>query len=148
MKLVTLAALAAVSSVAWAQSDENLPQAEQSLPMNRPVSVNGITAECTGIAHSGDDSTPDGFPVRVEFANDRGEYTAGADVTVSRSDGRPIAQFGCPANWVLLGGLPPEEYKVTATIAPGPGGTESARFRPPERGHERVVLHFTSPAAD
>ena len=116
--------------------------------MNRPVTMTGFTVACTGI---GEDQQNNPlwatYPVRVEFTNQQGQYTAGAEVTLAKPDGQVMAQFRCPATWVLFNNLPAGTYKVTATVAPGPGGTESAEFQPPRSGQRRMALRFSSPAA-
>ena len=140
---IAVAAVAAFACAAQAQT-EAAP-----LPMNHPVTVAGITVACTGIGMDQQNNPLwSSYPVRVELTNQQGQYTAGANVTLAKADGQPMAQFRCPASWVLFNGLPAGSYKVTATIAPGPGGTESAEFRPPATGQKRVELRFSATAAE
>jgi hypothetical protein len=135
---LSIAVAAAVFSVA--------AHARHEIPMDNPVTVSGIEVVCTGIGSAQDDPRWKAYPVRVEFSNKAHEYLSDADIVLAKADDTGLASFFCPATWVLFK-LPPGNYRVTATVVPGPGGTASATFTTPAKGQKRVILRFTSPAA-
>jgi len=134
--ILTVAALAA--GAAHARND---------IAVDKPVTVSGIETVCTGIGSAQSDPRWKAYPVRVEFSNKRHEWVSDVDVVLAKSDGTALAQLFCPATWVLFK-LPVADYVVTATVAPGPGGTASLKFTVPAKGQKRVVLVFTSPTAN
>lgn len=122
-------------------------QADVPLPMDNPISIDGIQTVCTGI---GDEAQHDprwlAFPIRIEFSNGGAQYLSGAHVVLSSSAGKPLAALDCAGPWVLFQ-VGPGSYKVTATLTGGQGGgTVSASFSPPAKGQKRVVLDFKLPA--
>lgn len=141
MKFVHLAAAAVLLGGAagfiW-------PAHADPLPMDQPITVNGIETACTGI---GDDAQTDPrwptYPVRVEFSNGGAQYLSGAHVTLSQA-GKTLASFDCSGAWVLFKNLKPgANYKVAATITGQSGaGEKSATFTPPSRGQKRVVIQY------
>jgi len=142
MKFVHLA-LAAVATGAllgfvW-------PANADPLPMDQPVTVNGIESVCTGVGSAEDNPQWKTYPVRVEFSNGGAQYLSGAHVTLSQG-GKTLTDFDCAGPWVLFQ-LKPGSYKVTATITDQPGaGTRSAMFSPPASGQKRVVIQFPTPS--
>ncbi|HUO99506.1 MAG TPA: hypothetical protein VMU01_12615 [Rhizomicrobium sp.] len=122
-------------------------QARNDIPMDKPVDVSGIETVCTGIGSAQDDPRWKTYPVRIDFSNKKHEYVSDADVVLSKADGTALAQFFCPATWVLFK-LPAGDYQVKATVAPGPGGTATMKFTAPAKGQKRVILVFTSPLAE
>lgn len=122
-------------------------EARNEIAMDKPVKVSGIETVCTGIGSAQTDPRWKTYPVRVEFANKARRYVSDADVVLAKADGTKLAAFFCPASWVLFK-LPAGDFEVTATVAPGPGGTASQRFTAPATGQKRVVLVFTSAAAE
>lgn len=114
-----------------------------SLPMDTPITMDGIETVCTGIGSSKDDPRWLEYPVRVEFSNGGAQYLAGAHVNLSR-EGRTLASFDCIGSWVLFR-LPKGNYKVEATLTGQQGGgPRSAAFattgEPPQK---RVVIQFS-----
>jgi hypothetical protein len=111
------------------------------LPMDNPITINGVEAVCTGIGSSQQDPRWPSYPVRVEFSNGGAQYLAGAHVTLS-SGGKQLAAFDCSGSWVLFR-VKPGNYKVSATLTDQPGsGERSATFSPPPHGQKRVVIQF------
>ncbi|HEY2033390.1 MAG TPA: hypothetical protein VGH02_06845 [Rhizomicrobium sp.] len=114
------------------------------LPMDQPITVNGIETACTGI---GDQAKTDprwpAYPIRVEFSNGGAQYLSGAHVTLSQG-GKTLTSFDCSGAWVLFKNLRPgATYKVAATITGQPGaGEKSATFTPPSSGQKRVVIQY------
>lgn len=119
------------------------PALADSMPMDTPVTVDGIATVCTGI---GDDAQNDprwkAYPIRVEFSNGAAQYLSGAHVTLSDAHGKTLASVDCSGAWVLFQ-LAQGSYKVFATLLSHPGEpARSAAFSPPASGQKRVVLEF------
>ena len=79
-------------------------QADVPMPMDNPVSIDGVQTVCTGI---GDEAQKDprwlAFPVRIEFSNGGAQYLSGAHVVLSSSGGKTLAALDCAGP---LGALP------------------------------------------
>ncbi len=124
----------AVAGLIW-------PASADPLPMDSPVSADGVETVCTGIGSGQDDPRWKSYPIRVEFSNGGAQYLAGAHVTLS-GGGKTLAAFDCAGSWVLFK-LSPGSYKVGATLLYNQGGgTRSATFSPPASGQKRVVIQF------
>lgn len=120
-----------------------VPALAAPLPMDTPVTVDGIATVCTGI---GEDAQNDprwkAYPVRIEFSNGAAQYISGAHVTLSDAGGKPLVSVDCSGAWVLFQ-LVPGNYKVSATLRDHPNEpARSASFSPPANGQKRVVLEF------
>jgi hypothetical protein len=118
-------------------------EADVPMPMDNPISVDGVDTVCTGI---GDEAQHDArwlaYPIRVEFSNGGAQYLSGAHVVLSAVGGKTLAAVDCDGPWVLFK-VGPGNYKVTATLTSQPGGEpRSATFSPPAKGQKRVVLQF------
>jgi hypothetical protein len=119
------------------------PAHAESLPMDTPITVNGIETACSGIgdAPKTDPRWP-AYPVRVEFSNGGAQYLSGAHVTLSEG-GKTLTSFDCAGSWVLFKNLKPgATYKVAATITGQPAGEKSVNFTPPASGQKRVVIQY------
>lgn len=117
------------------------PAAADSLPMDNPVTINGVETVCTGIGSAQDNPRWKTYPIRVEFSNGGAQYLAGAHVTL-KSGGTQLASFDCSGAWVLFR-IKPGDYTVSATLTDQPaGGERSATFSPPSSGQKRVVIQF------
>ena len=118
------------------------PASADPLPMDQPITVNGIDTACSGI---GDAPKQDprwaAYPIRVEFSNGGQQYLSGAHITLSQG-GKTLTSFDCSGAWVLFK-VPAGNYKVSATITDQPGaGERSAMFSPPATGQKRVIIDF------
>jgi len=122
-------------------------QADVPMPMDNPISIDGVQTVCTGI---GDEAQHDprwlAYPIRIEFSNGGSQYLSGAHVVLSSAGGKTLAALDCEGPWVLFQ-VGPGAYKVTATLT----GQQSAppataTFSPPSKGQKRVVLDFKMPA--
>jgi hypothetical protein len=119
------------------------PALADRMPMDTPVTVNGISTVCTGI---GDEAQHDprwaAYPIRVEFSNGGAQYIAGGHVELKKTSGETLASVDCSGTWVLFQ-LPAGDYSVTATLLYHPNQpARSASFSPPATGQKRVVLEF------
>ena len=119
-----------------------------SLPMDTPVSIDGIDTVCTGVGSGKDDPRWQSYPVRVEFSNGAAQYLAGAHVTLSGA-GRLLASFDCSGSWVLFQ-LPAGRYSVSAVLAGEPNAQpRSTTFTTAGGGpQKRVEVEFTHMAAN
>jgi hypothetical protein len=133
-----LSRAAAISAAVFAVL--STPSFGQSMPMDNPVTINGIDTVCTGIADSKDDPRWKAYPIRVEFSNGGAQYLAGAHVALFEH-GKQLTTVDCPASWVLFK-LSPGDYTVTANILNSSAKPRTAKFSPPDHGQKRVVLQF------
>ncbi len=64
-------------------------EADVPMPMDNPISVDGVDTVCTGI---GDEAQHDArwlaYPIRVEFSNGGAQYLSGAHVVLSAVGGK------------------------------------------------------------
>jgi len=133
---ISAVAIGAAAGFAWPA------HAQSYVPMDNPISINGVDTVCTGI---GDEAQHDprwaAYPIRVEFSNGGAQYLSGAHVTLSQG-GKTLAALDCAGSWVLFR-IPPGSYHVEATLLNNQGGgARSAEFSPPAHGQKRVVLQF------
>ena len=88
-------------------------QADVPMPMDNPISIDGVQTVCTGI---GDEAQHDprwlAFPLRVEFSNGGAQYLSGAHVVLSSVGGKTMAALDCEGPWVLFQ-VGPGTYKIT-----------------------------------
>jgi len=111
-----------------------------SMPMDNPVTLNGIETVCTGIADSKDDPRWKAYPVRIEFSNGGAQYLAGAHVALAEK-GKELVSLDCNGSWVLFR-LAPGSYEVTGALLDSNAKPRTAKFSPPARGQKRIVLRF------
>ena len=137
LRKVILRSLAAAAAIAFMQAT---PAVADPMPMDNPVTLNGIETVCTGIADSKDDPRWKTYPVRIEFSNGGNQYLAGAHVELSQGS-KQLASLDCSASWVLFK-LAPGEYSVTATLTGSSAKPRTAKFSPPATGQKRIVLRF------
>lgn len=147
MRTLILAALVWVlgAGTSAAASGAGVPDM-QSMPVDRPITVAGIEAACTGVGETRMDPRWLGYSIRLEFSNARNEYLAGEEVTLYDAANRPIAAFACADPWLLLD-LPPGTYLVEARITGEADlGIRRVAVHPNAQGQQRVVIQF--PDAD
>ena len=120
-------------------------QADVPLPMDNPISMDGVQARHRHRRRSAARSALAGIPIRIEFSNG-GQYLSGAHVVLSSSAGKTLAALDCAGPWVLFQvgpGTPRGDGKYTG----GQGGsTMQCHFcRRQPRRRDRVVLDFKLP---
>ena len=120
------------------------PALAGSMPMDRPVTLNGIETVCTGI---GDEAMHDprwkAYPIRVEFSNGGAQYLAGPHFVLKDNDGKVLTSLDCDGPWVLLQLPAGKDYIAAASFSDDPeDGERSGRFKVPSHGQKRVVLAF------
>jgi hypothetical protein len=120
----------------------------QSLPQDRPITMNGIEVVCTGTGSSKDKVDWQSYPVRVEFSNGAAQFLSGMQIKLS-DGGKDLADFTCWAPWVLFKMQPGGNYKITASLAGRANSpVKSATFSPPSSGQKRVEIAFPEIAAN
>jgi hypothetical protein len=142
MKTIRIAALTAFATLLAGAAFAD------SLPMDTPVTMDGLETVCTGIGSGKDDPRWPSYPVRVEFSNGGAQYLAGVHLTLA-GQGKTLASFDCIGSWVLFK-LPAGSYKVTATLTGQPGGaTRSTMFKTSGSGaQQRVEVQFPKLSAN
>ena len=121
------------------------PALADSLPMDAPISIDGLETVCTGIGGTRDDPRWLAYPVRIEFSNSAAQYLAGAHVTLSDAKGKLLADVDCAGTWLLFK-LDPGTYVVRASLT-GQSATKprSTTFKLTgrEAKQKRIVLQFS-----
>ncbi len=136
-----LAGIALLACAAAAQADP--------MPMDAPITDNGIETVCTGI---GDEAQSDPrwktYPVRIEFSNGGAQYLSGVHLTLADSEGKTLTSIDCAGAWVLFR-LAPGQYRVSATLLSQPGAPpRSVTIAPPATGQKRFVIQFAGVGAN
>lgn len=109
-----------------------------------PIHENGATIVCTGVGSSKDNQQWGSYPIKLVFANTRGEYVAGEHVKLSGRDGALI-QTDCDAPWVLLK-TPAGHYTVTATLNNSMGVRRAGtQFSTSDFSHTQKVMTLEFP---
>jgi len=121
------------------------PALAGSIPMDQPVSLNGIETVCTGI---GDEAMHDprwaAYPIRVEFSNGGAQYLAGPHFVLKDTEGKVLTSLDCSGPWILLQLPPGKDYIAAGSFSDDPqDGERTGRFTVPSNGKQkRVVLAF------
>ncbi len=122
-----------------------LPAAAQAqeatlLPPDKPVTVAGVEAVCTGI---GSDARENplwaSYPLKVEVAGQGGHYLGDVHVTVSQ-ERKTVAAVKCSGPWILFR-VPAGRYRVEGLTE---GLTASSSALVFEKGQSRIILRFPS----
>jgi len=109
-----------------------------SLPMNRPVTTDGIEAVCTGIGLGDEDKLRwNAYPLKVVVAGKGGQFLAGETVSVLK-DGKTLTAVYCDGPWVLFR-LAPGRYRIDGALDGGAAGTAVVV---PAKGQGRAILRF------
>jgi hypothetical protein len=106
---------------------------------DQPVTVSGVETVCTGVGSAKDNPAWAAYPVKLVFANPKGEDLAQVQVSVMQG-GKPVVQTQCDAPWILMK-LPAGAYSVTATV-PGQAGARvgKANFTSAASGQKTVTV--------
>jgi hypothetical protein len=114
----------------------------QVMAMDRPLTIGGIHAACTGVGQTRADPQWLTYSIRLEFSNARAEYLSGEEVVIYDDANRPILSLACEDPWLLLD-LPPGTYLVEARIqGEADLGIRRVAVHPTARGQQRVVIQF------
>jgi hypothetical protein len=132
---VVCAAVASVLAGMTVRADD-----ANTLPVDRPTTVNGIEVACTGIGEEAqsDPRWPD-YAVRIEFADGQAQYLADMDVTIADGNGEVLFHLRCDSPW-FLAKLAPGKYTVTGSYQDRL--TKTAKFAAPVKGQARIVVRF------
>jgi hypothetical protein len=102
---------------------------------DQPVTVGGVETVCTGVGSAKDNPAWSGYPVKLVFANPKGEDLAQEHIAVTQG-GKPVVETDCDAPWVLMK-LPAGEYSVAASIG---ARTGNANFSTSGSGQKTVTI--------
>lgn len=128
-RLIPALTVAAATSAAAAPPD---------LPMDKPTTVNGIEAVCTGI---GDEAANNPlwktFSLKIMLSNRKAEWVSDADVTATL-DGKPVVSVHCGGPLIFLK-LKAGRYRLTGEYDRYTAETAAVV---PAKGQGRAVLRF------
>lgn len=111
---------------------------------DQPVMVGGVETVCTGVGSAKDNPAWGAYPVKLVFADPKGQDLAEEHVAVTQ-DGQAIVETDCDAPWVLMK-LPAGTYHVAATLPGASGRSGSASFSVGGSGQKTV--NMIMPAGD
>jgi hypothetical protein len=131
-----ISSFAIVISVA-AGSALALPALTQSAfaVQDQPVTVGGVETVCTGVGSAKDNPAWSNYPIKLVFANAKGEDLAQEHISVMQG-GKSVVETDCDAPWVLMK-LPAGEYSVAASIG---ARTGNASFSTSGQGQKTVTV--------
>jgi hypothetical protein len=137
-----ISSIAVVISVA-AGSALALPALTQSAfaVQDQPTTIGGVETVCTGVGSAKDNPAWSGYPVKLVFANPKGEDLAQEHISVMQG-GKSVVETDCDAPWVLMK-LPAGSYSVAASIGARIG---KASFTTSGSGQKTVTV--TMPPAN
>ena len=137
-----ISSIAVVISVA-AGSALALPALTQSAfaVQDQPATIGGVETVCTGVGSAKDNPAWSGYPVKLVFANPKGEDLAQEHISVMQG-GKSVVETDCDAPWVLMK-LPAGQYSVAASIG---ARTGNANFSTSGSGGQKTVTITMPPA--
>jgi hypothetical protein len=108
------------------------------LTQDKLSTIDGMQVVCTGVGSAKSNPRWSSFPVKLVFANRRGEFTAGENVDIRQGD-RSVLRTSCDAPWLLLSPAA-GHYQVSATLS-GQSGVRraSGAFSTSGEGIQRTV---------
>ena len=106
---------------------------------DQPMTIGGVETVCTGVGSAKDNPAWSAYPVKLVFANPKGEDLAQEHISVTQG-GKPVVETDCDAPWVLMK-LPAGQYSVAASIG---ARTGNASFSTSGSGQKTVTI--TMPA--
>ena len=129
-----LPSVAMLAVAAYAQTPDT------SLPLNKPTTVSGIEAVCTGVAVNPEDLPRwNTYPLKLLVTGKGGQFLGGEIVTLTQK-GKTLTQVSCSGPWLLFK-LVPGEYRIGATLE---GKTMETNVRVPKTGQGRALLSFSN----
>lgn len=108
---------------------------------DQPVTIGGVETVCTGVGSAKDNPAWSGYPVKLVFANPKGEDLAQEHISVMQG-GKPVVETDCDAPWVLMK-LPAGEYSVAASVG---ARTGNASFSTSGQGGQKTVTITMPPS--
>ena len=130
-----ISSIAVVISVA-AGSALVLPLTQAAFAVqDQPVTIGGVETVCTGVGSAKDNPAWGSYPVKLVFANAKGEDLAQEHISVMQG-GKSVVETDCDAPWVLMK-LPAGEYSVAASIG---ARTGNASFSTSGSGQKTVTI--------
>jgi hypothetical protein len=112
----------------------------QSIPVDRPTNVSGVTVACTGIGNREESEARwSNYPLKLQAVGGYGQYLGNQDVTLRGNDGSEIANVNCVGPWVLMR-VQPGRYQATVTVPNAP--SKDVNFTVPANGQRDVIVRF------
>ena len=108
---------------------------------DQPTTIGGVETVCTGVGSAKDNPAWSGYPVKLVFANPKGEDLAQEHISVMQG-GKSVVETDCDAPWVLMK-LPAGSYSVAASIG---ARTGNASFSTTGSGGQKTVTITMPPA--
>jgi hypothetical protein len=108
---------------------------------DQPTTIGGIETVCTGVGSAKDNPAWGSYPVKLVFANPKGEDLAQEHISVMQG-GKSVVETDCDAPWVLMK-LPAGNYSVAASVGARIG---KASFSTSGTGQKTVTI--TMPPAN
>jgi hypothetical protein len=106
-KVFGVSIIVATLTIAGSESGDALSQ-------NKLSTIDGIQVVCTGVGSSKSNPRWSSLPIKLVFADRRGEFTAGENIVI-RQGRHSILQTSCDAPWLLLKPFA-GRYRVNATL--------------------------------
>ena len=121
------------------------PALADRLPMDRPITIDGITTVCTGIGEEAqNDPRWKAYPIRVEFSNGEAQYLAGAHVELAEGGKTLVVARLLGRLGVVPAGARQLHGPCHAALSPRRSeAAQRQRSRRPPSGQKRVVLQFS-----
>jgi PKD repeat protein len=121
-------AIAAAGALAW-------PATQAFAVQDQPTTIGGVETVCTGVGSAKDNPAWGSYPVKLVFANAKGEDLAQEHISVMQG-GKSVVETDCDAPWVLMK-LPAGQYSVAASIG---ARTGNASFSTSGSGQKTVTI--------
>lgn len=140
LRKIALAATLPASALLLCAALAAQAQPNQSLPINHAVNIEGVGLACSGVGLRAE-SNPrwKNYPVKLEVANNRGQYLADETVTLFDSDAGAPIHVRCNAPWLLMR-LPAGQYQANVTLSNE--GSQTISFEAPRAGQQDVIVRF------
>ena len=109
---------------------------------DQPTTIGGVETVCTGVGSAKDNPAWSAYPVKLVFANPKGEDLAQEHISVMQG-GKPVVETDCDAPWVLMK-LPAGQYSVAASVGTRTG---NASFSTSGSGGQKTVTITMPPGS-
>lgn len=104
------------------------------------MTQNGHEYVCTGVGlHARNDPRWGSFPLKLVFANPKGEYLSNISVSLSNAGGATVLDTHCDGPW-FLAKLDAGRYKARVTSSAG--REKTLEIEVPGAGQKQVVVTF------
>jgi hypothetical protein len=131
-------AIAAAGALAW-------PATQAFAVQDQPTTIGGVETVCTGVGSAKDNPAWAGYPIKLVFANPKGEDLAQVHVSLTQG-GKEVMGTDCDAPWLLVK-APAGSYAVAASVPGQMGGRNATgKFTTSGSGAQKTIT-LTFPAS-